>query len=153
MKTIDDNYINEAYNKAYENCQIETDCECNLRELEDDKLLWDVFYFISFASIDIPTQIGIMSGGLTILDETKIDVGDDIYDFLHDYANKHIKNICIAIFVLTLIIGVLGLIFLSLYYFLKSNAFYDFGNISQCRIWCSWICRKRWSSNYSLYFI
>ena len=123
LKTIDDNYINEAYNKAYENCQIETDCECNLRELEDDKLLWDVFYFISFVSIDIPTQIGIMSGGLTILDETKIDVGDDIYDFLHDYANKHIKNICIAIFVLTLIIGVLGLIFLSLYYFLKSNIY------------------------------
>ena len=62
-----------------------------------------------------------MNGGFTVLDETKIKVGDDIYDFLHDYANKHIKNICIAIFVLTLIIGVLALIFLTLYYCLKSN--------------------------------
>ena len=42
---------------------------------------------------------------------------------MHDYGNRHIKKACIAIFIITLIIGVLGLASLSLYYFLKKNIF------------------------------
>ncbi len=123
MKTIDNDYINEAYNEAYENCKTETNCDCNPDELEEGRYYWYDFYSSSYIIFDIPTQISKMTGGLVILDETKIDVGEDIYDFLHDYANRHIKRICIAIFVLTLIIGVLGLIFLSLYYFFKTNIY------------------------------
>ena len=55
-----------------------------------------------------------------IIGDSLIDVNDDIYEFLHDYANSHIKRLCIAIFVLTLIFGILGIAFLSLYYFIKS---------------------------------
>ena len=123
LKTVDDEYINSTFYIAHENCEKETSCMCNTTELEIDKYLWDIYFFINYAALDLPTQIGKMKGGLTILDETKVDVGDDIYDFLHDYANKHIKNVCLAIFVLTLIIGVLGLIFLSLYYFLKNEIY------------------------------
>ena len=123
LKTVDDEYINSTYYIAHENCEKETSCVCNITELEIDKYLWDIYFFISYVALDIPTQIGKMKGGLTILDETKVDVGDDIYDFLHDYANKHIKNICLAIFILTLIIAVIGLIFLSLYYFLKCGIY------------------------------
>ena len=123
LKTVDDEYINSTFYKAHENCEKETSCVCNITELEIDKYLWDIYFFINYAALDLPTQIGKMKGGLTILDETKVDVGDDIYDFLHDYANKHIKNVCLAIFVLTLIIAVIGLIFLSLYYFLKSGIY------------------------------
>ena len=58
-----------------------------------------------------------------IIDESKIDVNDDIYNFLHDYANKHIKRACIAVFTITLIFGILGIAFLSLYYFIKSEMY------------------------------
>ena len=124
LKTIDDEYMNATFGMAQENCEKETSCVCNLTELEIDKDLWDIYFFIIYAALDIPTHIGKMKGGLTILDVTKVDVGDDIYDFLHDVANRHIKNPCLAIFVLTLIIGVIGLIFLSLYYFLKNEIYH-----------------------------
>ena len=121
LKTIDDDLIDKTYDKAYQSCSMETDCGCDPDGLEEIKGYWDNFYSFTILALDIPTQMGKMKGGFTVLGETKIKVGDDIYDFLHDYANKHIRNICIAIFVLTLIIAVLALIFLTLYYCLKSS--------------------------------
>jgi len=77
------------------------------------------FYFVNIMLIETPVNGLNIKGAIIILNETTIDVGDDIFDFLHDYGNRHIKKACIAIFIITLILGVLGLASLSLYYFLK----------------------------------
>ena len=49
-------------------------------------------------------------------DDVDKDIGEDFYDALHDYINGHAKRTSIAIFSLTLIFGLLGLIILLLYY-------------------------------------
>ena len=116
--------VNETYNEAIEKCEEEeSECICNITEVIDTKISFDFFYFLNTLLVAIPAETLKINGAKTIINETTIDVGDDIYDFLHDYANRHIKNACIAIFVLTLIIGVLGLASLSLYYFLKSGIY------------------------------
>ena len=124
IKEIDVDYIDQVYNIAIEKCgKEEAKCICDIEKVKYDKKIWDEFYDITHFTLSLPTQIEKITGALIILDDTIIDAGDHIYDFLHDNANKHIKNACIAIFVLTLIIGVLGLIFLSLYYFLKNDIY------------------------------
>jgi hypothetical protein len=117
-------HVNEAYDETIEKCQEEgAECICNINEVRQSKEIFELFYFVNIMLIETPVNGLNIKGAIIILNETTIDVGDDIFDFLHDYGNRHIKNACISIFVLTLIIGVLGLASLSLYYFLKKNIF------------------------------
>ena len=117
-------YVDEAYNETIEKCEEEeSECICNITGVMDSKSSFDLFYFLNMFLIEMPTQLLNIEAANQILIATKFDIFDDIYDFLHDYGNRHIKNACISIFALTLIIGVLGLASLSLYYFLKKNIF------------------------------
>ena len=126
FQKIDFDAIDDLYEVVYNKCNLpENDCICKA-----DGVLIDVdynsFYFlirIIFVELGLPSYIAKLIESKNIIDDTIIDIGEDIYDFLNDYGNKHIKNCFIAIFTLTLIIGILSLIFLCLYYFLKKEEF------------------------------
>ena len=126
FQKIDFNAIDDLYEVVYNKCNLpENDCICKA-----DGVLIDVdynsFYLlirIIFVELGLPSYIAKLIESKNIIDDTIIDIGEDIYDFLNDYGNKHIRNCFIAIFTLTLIIGILSLIFLCLYYFLKKEEF------------------------------
>ena len=126
FQKIDFNAIDDLYEVVYNKCNLpENDCICKA-----DGVLIDVdynsFYLlirIIFVELGLPSYIAKLIESKNIIDDTIIDIGEDIYDFLNDYGNKHIKNCFIAIFTLTLIIWILSLIFLCLYYFLKKEEF------------------------------
>ena len=122
---INKNNINEAYNEAIEKCsKEESQCICNISEVIEIKEDFELFYDFNYVFfIYLPNYILDIIGVKTIIDDTRIDAGDDIYNFLHNDGNKHIKNANITNFVLTLIIGVSGIVFLSLYYFLKKDIY------------------------------
>ena len=123
-KEINKTYIDETYEEAISKCALGgPQCDCNITELEETKMYFDLYYSVNYITLDIPSSVLDMKGAIIIIDDTRIDSGDNIYNFLHDYGNRHIKNACIAIFVLTLIIGVLGLVFISLNYLLKNNIY------------------------------
>ena len=94
-------------------------CICLTEDLEEDldeyNFLYDLVTLFNYLG-----EVTKFLDSKQIIGDSLIDVNDDIYEFLHDYANSHIKRLCIAIFVLTLIFGILGIAFLSLYYFIKS---------------------------------
>ena len=126
FQKIDFNAIDDLYEVVYNKCNLpENDCICKA-----DGVLIDVdynsFYLlirIIFVELGLPSYIAKLIESKNIIDDTIIDIGEDIYDFLNDYGNKHIKNCFIAIFTLTLIIWILSLIFLCLYYLLKKEEF------------------------------
>ena len=124
FKAINITYIDETYDEAKSKCESGgPQCFCNITELEEIKKYFDLYYSVNYITLEIPSSVLNMEGAITIINDTQIDSGDNIYKFLHDYGNRHIKNACIAIFVLTLIIGVLGLVFLTLYYLLKNDIY------------------------------
>lgn len=122
---INTNYINEAYDEAFEKCEkVESKCVCNISDVIELKEIFEMYYDFNYVFfILLPNYVLDILGAKTIIDETRIDAGDDIYNFLHNNGNKHIKNANIANFVLTLIIGVSGVVFLSLYYFFKKDIY------------------------------
>jgi hypothetical protein len=77
----------------------------------------------SFDEIEFGDEINDLKDAQQTFDDADEDIGDDAYDILHDYINKLAKKVCILIFTLTLIFGILGLAFLCLYFFLKYNIF------------------------------
>ena len=77
----------------------------------------------SYSSIDFQEQIDNIYEAYNKLSDTEDDVLGDTYDFLHDYINKYVKKIYTLFFVTTLIFAFLGLLFLVLYYIMKSNYF------------------------------
>ena len=97
-------------------------CICTNGELTNDLDIYNALYEI-VKSFNYLGKVTKYLDSKKIIDESRIDANDDIYDFLHDYANSHIKRLCIAIFTLTLVLGVLGIAFLSLYYFIKSEIY------------------------------
>jgi len=119
------NNINEAYDEAIEQCKKEeSNCICDISEVKELKEIFEIYYDFNYVFfILLPNHILDILGAKSIIDETRIDAGDDIYNFLHNNGNRHIKNANIANFVLTLIIGVSGIVFLSLYYFLKKDIY------------------------------
>ena len=56
-------------------------------------------------------------------DDADDEFGNDIYKLLHNTLNKYVSKIIMVIYILTLVCGALGLTFLSLYFFLKTNVF------------------------------
>jgi len=58
-----------------------------------------------------------------VFTDSENDACQDVYDIYHDYINSHFKRVCLAIFSLTLIFGILGFIFLLLYFILTLNVF------------------------------
>ena len=97
-------------------------CICTNGELTNDLDIYNALYEI-VKSFNYLGKVTKYLDSKKIIDESRIDADNDIYDFLHDYANSHIKRLCIAIFTLTLVFGVLGIAFLSLYYFIKREIY------------------------------
>ena len=126
FQKIDFDKIDNLYEEVSDKCiEPEANCVCNAPGIDIDLEYYSFSFFIRgiFVSLGLPKHIANLLESKKIIDDTIIDIGEDIYDFLHDYGNRHIKNICIAIFVLTLIFGILSLVFLCLYYFLKKEKF------------------------------
>ena len=112
---------NNTYSKITEDTTNNT-CICLTGQVEEDLTDYNYFYLLTQGFNLLRKVMGFLDSK-KIIDESKIDVNDDIYNFLHDYANKHIKRACIAVFTITLIFGILGIAFLSLYYFIKSEMY------------------------------
>ena len=97
-------------------------CICTDNELTEDLEFYNSLYEL-VKSFNLLGEVTKYLDSKKIIDESRIDADNDIYDFLHDYANSHIKRLCIGIFTLTLVFGVLGIAFLSLYYFIKREIY------------------------------
>ena len=69
----------------------------------------------SFDEVSSIDGINDVRDALKNFNDADKDIGDDLYDSMHDYTNKIAKRISKAIFSLTLIIGILGLATLTLY--------------------------------------
>ena len=126
FQKINFDYIQNLYHQVREKCDSPgNDCICNADgvDLFTDYHSFNTLIRIFFVDLGLPSKIAKLIESKNIIDDTIIDIGEDIYDFLNDYGNKHIRNCFIAIFTLTLIIGILSLIFLCLYYFLKKEEF------------------------------
>ena len=126
FQKINFDYIQNLYHQVREKCDSPgNDCICNADgvDLFTDYHSFNLLIRIFFVDLGLPSKIAKLIESKNIIDDTIIDIGEDIYDFLNDYGNKHIRNCFIAIFTLTLIIGILSLIFLCLYYFLKKEEF------------------------------
>lgn len=86
---------------------------------KDNKTISDLVD--SSFDFDFEEQINDLMSAKQDFDDVDKDIGKDVYDILHDYINGHAKRTSIAIFTLTLIFGLLGLIILILYYRSKFN--------------------------------
>ena len=121
INSIDNDYLNNLYNETLYLCNTTGDtCICNTTELKEDMNGYN-FLYCFIQSLNLIGKVSNYLDSRKIIEESRIDADNDIYDFLHDYANKHIKRACIAVFVITLILGVLGIAFLSFYYFNETD--------------------------------
>ena len=101
----------------------EPKCLANFSRYEEDKTLFYEFMKNSFINLDFGESIENLEKSVISIEKTCDDIEDEIYNALHNYINTHIRNSCIAVFSITLLFGLLGFIFLSLYYFLRINIF------------------------------
>lgn len=77
----------------------------------------------AFSGIDSFEPIFDMLDVSLTFDDADDNFGNDIYKLLHNTLNKYVVKIIMIIYILTLVLGALGLLFLSLYFFLKKNVF------------------------------
>ena len=123
IDSIDNKRLEEFYTQTLKICNETGDtCICNATEIETAFTYYNYMYY-SFQILNLVKYGTHFLDSKKIIDESRIDTENDIYDFLHDYANSHIKRACLAIFIITLILGVLGIAFLSLYYFMKQEIY------------------------------
>ena len=105
------------YNKV--NCSINNDndntCSNYYKTFKDECTEIKELISSSFDDIDFDDEIYELENAKQSLDDSDRDIGEDIYDALHDYINGIAKRIYIAIFVLTLIFGILGIVLIFLY--------------------------------------
>ena len=99
-------------------------------EVDSDKETINGLVDSSF-KIDFSGQIKDLNSAKKDFDDVDNDIGNDFYDILHDYINGHAKRTSNAIFSLTLIFGLLGLIILILYHRNK----YNYYRIAYIVIW------------------
>ena len=98
-------------------------CLSNFSRFEDDKNLFYEFMENSFVNLDFGDSIENLEKSAISIEKTCDDIEDEIYKALHNYINNYIRTSCFAVFALTLLFGLLGFLFLSLYYFLKIDIF------------------------------
>lgn len=98
-------------------------CSKEFEELESIVIYTNRLIEKSFDEIEFGKQELDLENTQKTFDDADKDIGDDVYDALHNHINKHFKRACITIFSLTLIFSILGLLFLSFYYYSKKNIF------------------------------
>lgn len=77
----------------------------------------------SFDELDFDSQTMDLEEAQNTFNDADEDIGDDIYDALHKYINKHAKRVCYLVFSLTLIFSVLGILILGFYFFSEYSIF------------------------------
>ena len=116
-------YVNNSYNN------LENEDTCNITYIINRNDFNSDFYTTynilnsSTSFLDISDLIMEVEDAYDVFTDSENDACQDVYDIFHDYINRHFKRTCLAIFSLTLIFGILGFIFLLLYFILKSNVF------------------------------
>ena len=98
-------------------------CSKEFKELETIVNSTNKLIKESFDELDFDGQEIDLENAQNTFDEADEDIGDDVYDALHDYINKHAKRVCKLVFSLTLIFGILGLAFLGFYFFSEYSIF------------------------------
>ena len=100
--------IDDLYEEISYKCSLpENNCICNAPEFYYDAE-YNAFFFVVrefFTSLGMPAKFANLIKSKTIIDDTIIDITEKIYDFVHGYVNKHIRNSIMAIFILILIFG------------------------------------------------
>ena len=118
-------YVNA--NNSYNNLEEEDTCNISyiINENDFNKDFYSAYNILNSSTsyLDINDLIMEVEDAYDVFTDSENDACQDVYDIFHDYINSHFKRTCLAIFSLTLIFGVLGFIFLSLYFILKSNIF------------------------------
>ena len=123
INSINKEYIDNLYNESTNICkETDNDCICNDTDIDEDYEFFSDFHLL-LKSLHFSNKSLSFLNSKRIIDDSRIDANDDIYNFLHDYANSHIKRACFAIFIITLCLGVFGLLFLGMYYFMKKEIY------------------------------
>lgn len=116
-------YANNSYNNLEEKDSCNITYIINRNDFNTDFYIAYNILNSSTSYLDINDLIIEVQDAYDVFTDSENDACQDVYDIFHDYINSHFKRTCLAIFSLTLIFGVLGFIFLSLYFILKSNVF------------------------------
>ena len=123
IDTIDADNIDNLFSEAFNLCnQSDSTCNCNSTDMSEDYEFFRTFYEL-FHGLRLSQKAKDYLESKKIIDDSVIDKNDDIYDIMHDLVNTHIKRLCIAIFIITLCIAILAIIFLILYYLKNSEIF------------------------------
>ena len=77
----------------------------------------------SFNNIDYNEQINNLKNSYEEFTSTENEACKNVYKAFHDYINKYVKKISYIFFIITLIVGSLGFLFLIIYYISKSEVF------------------------------
>ena len=93
------------------------ECLKDFKEYDKDYNNINIVNGKSFEDLDFNNQIQNLDDALQLFEKTDKDIGNDIYDAFHGHINNYIKRIFKAIFSLTLIFSILGLVTLLLHFF------------------------------------
>ena len=96
-------------------------CSKEFEELESIVNYTNKLIKESFDEIDFDVQAKDLEDAQKTFDDADEEIGDDVYDALHNYINKHAKRVCKLVFSLTLIFSFLGLLFLGFYFFSENS--------------------------------
>ena len=120
----------QAYDNAinsYNNIKEEDTCNITyiINPDDFDSDFYTVYNILNYSTsyLDINDLIKEVEDAYDVFTDSENDACQDVYDIFHDYINRHFKRACLAISSLTLIFGILGFIFLLLYFILKNNYF------------------------------
>ena len=123
-KNLNFSDVDEAYNNVKNNYDAiikNSSCLSNFSDYENETNDFNNLIRDTFNNLTFDDEIKKFAKVRDIIDNTIDDIEDDLYDFLDKYMNGHIKRGCIAIFVITLILGIFAIICLGAYYFTKNN--------------------------------
>jgi hypothetical protein len=123
-KNLNFSDVDEAYNNVknnYDEIIQNSSCLSNFSDYENETNDFNNLVRGFFEDLTFEDEIKKFAKVRDIIDNTIDNIEDDLYDFLDKYMNGHIKRGCIAIFVITLILGIFAIICLVAYYFTKNN--------------------------------
>ena len=123
-KNLNFSDVDEAYNNVknnYDEIIQNSSCLSDYKDYENQTNDFNNIVRGFFEDLTFDDEIKKFAKVRDIIDNTIDDIEDDLYDFLDKYMNGHIKRGCIAIFVITLILGIFAIICLVAYYFTKNN--------------------------------
>ena len=123
-KNLNFSDVDEAYNNVknnYDEIIQNSSCLSNFSDYENETNDFNNLVRGFFENLTFEDEIKKFAKVRDIIDNTIDNIEDDLYDFLDKYMNGHIKRGCIAIFVITLILGIFAIICLVAYYFTKNN--------------------------------